>query len=57
MRCAQPLIGSQNKRCKADEKLLNSVLGPNKKGFIFDLRSPALVTLQKGKGMIMINNF
>lgn len=54
LRCSQPMIGPQNKRSRADEKFLNCLIGTNNKGFIFDLRSAALVTLQKGKGIFEI---
>ncbi|KAK7605354.1 hypothetical protein V9T40_007212 [Parthenolecanium corni] len=39
MRSSQPLVGSTNKRCKEDERLLNSVLGIGKRGFIIDTRA------------------
>lgn len=34
MRSGQPLSGTTGKRCKEDERLLNSVLGPGRRGFV-----------------------
>lgn len=42
MRGAQPNSGSNSKRCRADEAILNVILGRSKKGFIVD-------TWSKGK--------
>ena len=36
MRSAQPVSGQGVKRCRADEAILNVVLGKSKKGFIVD---------------------
>lgn len=42
MRSAQPSSAANNKRCRADEAILNVILGRSKKGFIID-------TWSKGK--------
>lgn len=38
IRSSQPLVGSNNRRCKEDERLLNAMLGPSHKGYILDVR-------------------
>lgn len=45
MRSSQPLVGSSSKRCKQDERVINSVLGPGKRGYIIDTRSVANATV------------
>lgn len=50
LRSAQPLVGPNNKRCKEDEKMLNSILGSGKRGYIIDTRVPNLAQLAKTKG-------
>ncbi|XP_050307149.1 myotubularin-related protein 9 [Anthonomus grandis grandis] len=50
MRCSQPLTSNSNKRCRSDERILNSILGPYKKGYIIDTRSPGLINHYKSKG-------
>lgn len=50
LRSSQPLLSNSNKRSRVDEKILNAVLGPCKKGYIIDTRSPSLVSHNKGKG-------
>nr|CAI5868685.1 unnamed protein product [Callosobruchus analis] len=50
LRSSQPLLNGSNRRCKADEKILNSVLGPYKKGYIIDMRSSTYVNNCKSKG-------
>lgn len=42
LRSAQPCSAANNKRCRADEAILNVILGRSKKGFIID-------TWSKGK--------
>lgn len=42
MRSSQPIGGPGSKRCRADEAILNVILGRSKKGFIVD-------TWSKGK--------
>lgn len=41
------MTGPNNKRCKEDERLLNSVLGPGKRGYIIDTRSQAVAQSAK----------
>ncbi|CAG9864397.1 unnamed protein product [Phyllotreta striolata] len=50
LRSSQPMLNNSNRRCKADEKILNSVLGPYKKGYIIDTRSSNYVNYCKNKG-------
>lgn len=33
------MTGPSSKRCKEDERLINSVLGPGKRGYIIDTRT------------------
>ena len=53
MRCSQPMTGGINiKRCKEDERLVNTALqGKNKKGVIVDLRSQAAALNSRARGM------
>lgn len=39
MRSSQPLTGPNNKRCKEDERIVNSMLVNGKRGYIIDTRS------------------
>lgn len=32
LRSSQPMCGTSGKRCKEDERLLNAVLGPGRRG-------------------------
>ncbi|XP_050502906.1 myotubularin-related protein 9 [Diabrotica virgifera virgifera] len=50
LRSSQPMLNNANRRCKADEKILNSVLGPYKKGYIIDMRSATYINYCKSKG-------
>lgn len=50
MRSSQPLSGPNVKRCREDEKLLNSVLKPGMRGYIIDTRNQSAVPSQKPKG-------
>lgn len=50
LRSSQPMLNNANRRCKADEKILNSVLGPYKKGYIIDTRSSTYINYCKSKG-------
>ncbi|CAC5416013.1 MTMR9 [Mytilus coruscus] len=52
MRCSQPLTGMNNKRCKEDERMVNSVMGRGNKGYIIDTRSPSAAKSAQNKGMI-----
>lgn len=47
MRSSQPLTGPNSKRCKEDERLINSVLGHNKKGYVIDTRTATLAQAAK----------
>ena len=40
-------MGPSGKRCKEDEKLINAVLGPGKRGYIIDTRSQTLAQTAK----------
>nr|XP_023023478.1 myotubularin-related protein 9 isoform X2 [Leptinotarsa decemlineata] len=50
LRSGQPMLNNSSRRCRADEKILNSVLGPYKKGYIIDTRSPTYISNCKSKG-------
>jgi hypothetical protein len=47
MRSSQPMTGPSSKRCKEDERLINSVLGPGKRGYIIDTRTQTLAQTAK----------
>ncbi|XP_063224211.1 myotubularin-related protein 9 [Bacillus rossius redtenbacheri] len=50
MRGSQPLTGPSSRRCKEDERLINSVLGPGKRGYIIDTRTQNLAQTAKSRG-------
>lgn len=50
LRSSQPMVSNNNKRCREDEKILNTILGPCRKGYIIDTRSTSHVSHCKGKG-------
>ncbi|GLG92761.1 Uncharacterized protein GBIM_00361 [Gryllus bimaculatus] len=50
LRSSQPLTGPSGRRCKDDERLINSVLGPGKRGYIIDTRTQALAQAAKSRG-------
>lgn len=50
MRSGQPMIGTGSKRCKDDEKLINTALSQGKKGYIVETRTPNLAQLARSKG-------
>jgi hypothetical protein len=51
IRCAQPLIGANLRRCKEDESLVNAMLTQrHKKGWIFDTRHPSIVKSDQNRG-------
>ncbi|XP_072188418.1 myotubularin-related protein 9 [Excalfactoria chinensis] len=50
MRCSQPLTGTNGKRCREDEKLVNSTLRPGKRGYIIDTRSLNAAQQARTKG-------
>lgn len=47
MRSSQPLTGPSSRRSKEDERLINSVLGPGKRGYIVDTRTQAVAQAAK----------
>lgn len=49
VRSGQPMIGPSNKRCREDEKLINTVIG-SKRGYIIDTRTQNIAQLAKTKG-------
>ncbi|XP_022910988.1 myotubularin-related protein 9 [Onthophagus taurus] len=50
LRSSQPLLSNSNRRCRSDEKILNTILGTGKKGYIIDTRSTSYVNQCKSKG-------
>ncbi|XP_046643295.1 myotubularin-related protein 9-like [Daphnia pulicaria] len=50
MRSSQPHSGPNVKRCREDEKLLNSVLKPGMRGYIIDTRHQSTTPTPKSKG-------
>ncbi|KAJ3633793.1 hypothetical protein MTP99_010718 [Tenebrio molitor] len=50
LRSSQPLLNNNNRRSRADEKILNAVLGSGKKGYIIDTRTTNYASHCKGKG-------
>ncbi|KAM9315667.1 myotubularin-related protein 9 [Gastrophryne carolinensis] len=50
MRSSQPLTGTNNRRCKEDEKLINATLRPGKRGYIIDTRSLNVAQQARAKG-------
>lgn len=49
VRSGQPMIGPSNRRCKDDEKLMNTIIG-NKRGYIIETRTQNIAQLAKTKG-------
>lgn len=49
VRSGQPMVGSGNKRCKEDEKYLNTIIG-NKRGYIIETRTQKVAQLAKANG-------
>lgn len=49
VRSGQPMAGISNKRCKDDEKLLNTIIG-SKRGYIIETRSQNVAQLAKNNG-------
>lgn len=47
LRSGQPLVGPAGRRCKEDERLINAVLGPGKRGYIIDTRTQTLAQTAK----------
>ncbi|XP_054167367.1 myotubularin-related protein 9-like [Oppia nitens] len=50
LRSGQPMVGTNSKRCKDDEKLINTVLGSGKRGYIIETRTQNLAQLARTKG-------
>jgi myotubularin-related protein 9 len=50
MRSSQPLTGPNGKRCKEDERLVNSVMGMGKRGYIVDTRAQSVAKMAQSKG-------
>ncbi|XP_028840682.1 phosphatidylinositol-3,5-bisphosphate 3-phosphatase MTMR2 isoform X3 [Denticeps clupeoides] len=53
VRCSQPMVGVNSKRCKEDEKLLQAIMDANAQShklFIFDARPSVNATANKMKG-------
>ncbi|XP_028652223.1 myotubularin-related protein 9 [Erpetoichthys calabaricus] len=50
MRSGQPLTGTNGRRCKEDEKLINATLRVGKRGFIIDTRTLSLAQQAKARG-------
>ncbi|XP_074600044.1 myotubularin-related protein 9-like isoform X2 [Brevipalpus obovatus] len=50
MRSGQPMVGTSSKRCKEDEKLIKTVLGSQKRGYIIETRTQNLAQLARSKG-------
>ncbi|XP_032877261.1 myotubularin-related protein 9 [Amblyraja radiata] len=50
MYSAQPLTGTNGRRCKEDERLINATLRPGKRGYIIDTRSITAAQQARAKG-------
>lgn len=50
MRAGQPLVGTNGRRCKEDEKLINATLRPGKRGYIIDTRTINVAQQSKARG-------
>ncbi|KAH9491937.1 Myotubularin- protein 9 [Bulinus truncatus] len=50
LRSSQPLTGPSGKRCKEDERLVNSVMGMGKRGYIVDTRAQNVAKVAQSKG-------
>lgn len=50
MRAGQPLAGTNGRRCKEDEKLINATLRPGKRGYIIDTRAANVAQQAKARG-------
>ncbi|XP_060610633.1 myotubularin-related protein 9 [Anolis sagrei] len=50
MRSSQPLTGTNGKRCKEDEKLINATLRAGKRGYIIDTRALNVAQQARAKG-------
>ncbi|OCT79099.1 myotubularin-related protein 9 [Xenopus laevis] len=50
MRSSQPLTGTNGKRCKEDEKLINATLKHGKRGYIIDTRALNVAQQSRARG-------
>jgi len=50
IKCSQPLVGPNNRRCKDDEKVVNSFLNCAHRGYIIDTRSHQAALQSRSKG-------
>ncbi|CAB1342511.1 unnamed protein product [Coregonus sp. 'balchen'] len=50
MRSGQPLTGTNGRRCKEDEKLINATLRAGKRGYIIDTRTVGVAQQAKARG-------
>lgn len=50
MRSGQPLTGTNGKRCREDEKLLNAPLRAGKRGYVIDTRPLNVAQQARAKG-------
>lgn len=57
LRSGQPLVGPAGRRCKEDERLINAVLGPGKRGYIIDTRTQTLAQTAKVEQLMYIKHF
>ena len=57
MRSSQPLLGPNSRRCREDERLLNAVLGPGKRGYIIDTRTMTLAQQAKVSKLRLMQSF
>lgn len=46
------MTGQSGRRCKEDEKLINSVLGKGRRGYIVDTRAQNVAKMAQSKGII-----
>lgn len=50
LRSSQPLTGTNGRRCKEDEKLINATLRSGRRGFVIDTRPLAVAQQARAKG-------
>ena len=50
MRSGQPLTGTNGRRCKEDERLINATLRPGKRGYVIDTRTISVAQQAKARG-------
>lgn len=54
MRSSQPMTGTNGRRCKDDERLVNAVLGIGRRGYILDTRSQNNAKIAQTKGRLTV---